>query len=318
VAAAFDLILDLHVKKRHFADAIYCVDEVETHLHTRVQGSLVREMVNILPEGAQLWITSHSLGVLREAQAMAAAAPGTVSIVDFEGVDPDIPREIAPSNLDRVTWEKFLSLTLDDLAGLVAPKVVVVCEGSSVGNRRKDFDAEIYNRVLGSRTPGVLFVSGGSSSQVSATGVSIRDTLRPMLPGSSVIALADRDDKSESEVSDFESEGDITLSQRNLESFLFADDVIEALVRDAGRDELLPDALKLKQDAVRSSIARGKPADDLKSAAGEIYTGLKQLLGLQRCGNNTDAFMRDTLAPLIAPPLPTYAALKSAIIDRVL
>ena len=38
--AAFDLLLDLHVKKKYFADAIYCIDEVETHLHTKVQGTL--------------------------------------------------------------------------------------------------------------------------------------------------------------------------------------------------------------------------------------------------------------------------------------
>ena len=36
--AAFDLLLDLHVKKKFFADAVYCIDEIETHLHTRVQG----------------------------------------------------------------------------------------------------------------------------------------------------------------------------------------------------------------------------------------------------------------------------------------
>jgi hypothetical protein len=56
----------------------------------------------------------------------------------------------------------------------------------------------------------------------------------------------------------------------------------------------------------------------LKSAAGEIYVGLKKLLELQRCGNNVDAFMRDTLAPLVQPPMPSYQALKAAIIDRVL
>jgi energy-coupling factor transporter ATP-binding protein EcfA2 len=30
--AAFDLLLDLHVKKRFFPDAIYCIDEIEAHL----------------------------------------------------------------------------------------------------------------------------------------------------------------------------------------------------------------------------------------------------------------------------------------------
>ena len=93
--------------------------------------------------------------------------------------------------------------------------------------------------------------------------------------------------------------------------------MIEALLAVEQKEAQLPAALQIKKHALANSTARGNPADDLKSAAGEIYTELKKLLGLQRCGNNTDAFMRDTLAPLVAPPMATYEALKSAIIDRL-
>lgn len=316
--AAFDLLLDLHVKKKFFADAVYCIDEVETHLHTRLQGVLLRELVEILPEASQLWVTTHSLGVLRRAQEMAASDPASVCVIDFDGVDPDVPRELVPSNLGRLSWEKLLSITLDDLSTRIAPAIVVVCEGSSMGNRRKDFDAEIYNRILGTYCPHVLFISGGSSNQVGATGVSVRAMLSRILPAAKIWALADRDDKSDEEVAERESEGMITLSQRNLESFLFADDVIEALVSREGKLPVLEDAHAIKREALSNSVARGHPPDDLKSAAGEIYTGLKKLLGLQRCGNNTDAFMRDTLAPLVTPAMSSYQELKATIIDRLL
>ncbi len=315
--AAFDLILDLHVKRKFFTDSIYCVDELETHLHTRVQGALVKEMVNILPEACQLWITTHSLGILRAAQEMIASDAASVCLIDFDGVDPDVPRQLIPSSLGRVTWEKLLSITLDDLSQRIAPKTVVICEGSSVGTRRKDFDAEIYNRVLGSRHPDVLFVSGGSSNQVNATGVSIRDALGRILPSSKFSSLSDRDDKSEAEVKEIESKGNLVLPQRNLESFLFADDVIEALLTREQKASHLAAALQIKQRALANSTGRGNAPDDLKSAAGEIYTELKRFVGLQRCGNSTDSFMRDTLAPLVAPSMPTYEALKAAIIDRL-
>jgi hypothetical protein len=141
--AAFDLLLDLHTKKRFFSDAIYCIDEMETHLHTRVQGTLLKELFAILPDDAQLWITTHSLGVLRAAQELATEATGSVCVIDFDGVDPDEPREISPSSLGRVSWEKMLSIALDDLSQRIAPNILVVCEGSA-GTRRKDFDAEIY------------------------------------------------------------------------------------------------------------------------------------------------------------------------------
>lgn len=315
--AAFDLLLDLHVKKKFFGDAVYCVDELETHLHTKIQGALIREMVKILPEDAQLWATTHSLGVLRAAQELSIEKPGSVAVIDFDSVDPDIPREIMPSNLGRLSWEKLLSIALDDLSQQVAPRIVVICEGSSIGNRRKDFDAEIYNRILGSQTPDVLFISGGSSNQIASSGVSIRQTLANIIPTSKILAVCDRDDKSPAEVTLFEASGDIVLPYRNLESFMFADDVIEALVLREGKDELLSGALRVKQDAIANSVQRGNPLDDLKSAAGEIYVGLKRLLELQRCGSNAEMFMRDTLAPLVDAPMPTYRALKAAIIDRL-
>jgi hypothetical protein len=315
--AAFDLLLDLHVKKKYFADAIYCIDEVETHLHTKVQGALVREMVAILPGDSQLWVTTHSLGVLRAAQEMESAAPGSVCIIDFDGVDPDTPRELVPATLGRVSWEKMLSITLDDLSTRIAPKIVVVCEGSAVGTRRKDFDAEIYNRILGTHAPEILFISGGSSQQVAPTGISVRDALGRILPATRILALADRDDKSDQEVAEWEKRGDIVLTERNLESFLFADDVIEALVRREGKPELLAEALRIKADTLAASAGRGNARDDLKSAAGEIYVGLKKLLGLQRPGNNVDAFMRDTLAPLIVPGMASYQRLKASTVDRI-
>jgi energy-coupling factor transporter ATP-binding protein EcfA2 len=315
--AAFDLLLDLHVKKKYFSDAVYCIDEVETHLHTRIQGVLVRELLDILPGDSQLWVTTHSLGVLRAAQEMDTSAPGSVCIFDFEGIDPDIPTELLPVTLGRVAWDKLLSITLDDLSEQIAPKVVVVCEGSSIGTRRKDFDAEIYNRIFGPRVTDILFVSGGSSDQLLGTGISVRKVLDRILPRTKVIPLVDRDDKSPAEIAEWEEKGGIVLSERNLESYLFADEVIEALVKREGKQSLLDDALKIKSNALDRSVARGNAPDDIKSAAGEIYTNLKKLLGLQRAGNNTDAFMRDTLAPLIVPGMETYRKLKADIVDKI-
>ncbi len=315
--AAFDLLLDLHIKKKYFPDAVYCIDEAEAHLHTRVQGTIVREMVNILPDDSQLWVTSHSLGVLRAAQEMEVLEPGSVCIIDFDGVDPDIPAELLPVTLGRVSWEKLLSITLDDLSKRIAPKVIIVCEGSSIGSRRKDFDAEIYNRVLGTHNPDILFVSGGSSDQVTAIGVSIRETLSRILPTTKTITLVDRDDKSPTEVAESEANGEIVLGERNLESYLFSDDVIQALALRENKSNLLSEALKIKADALAASTERGNPPDDLKSAAGEIYNKLKGLLSLQRPGNNTDAFLRDTLAPLIVPGMVTYQKLKTDIMDKI-
>jgi hypothetical protein len=315
--AAFDLLLDMHLKKKYFTDTIYCIDEVEAHLHTGIQGALVRELVDILPGNSQLWVTTHSLGVLRAAQQMEASNSGSVCIIDFNGIDPDSPTELLPVTLGRVAWDKLLSITLEDLSKQMAPKFIVVCEGSSVGTRRKDFDAEIYNRIFSAYVTDILFVSGGSSNQIQNTGISLRAMLGGILPETKIIALADRDDKSATEVAEWEHSGNIVLAERNLESYLFADDVIEALVKRVDKADLLDDALEIKEKALKNSISRGNANDDLKSAAGEIYIELKRLLILQRAGNNSDAFMRDTLAPLIIPGMPTYQKLKDDIVEKV-
>ena len=312
--AAFDLILDIHIKKSYFPNAMYCIDEIESHLHTRIQGALLKELYSIVPGSSQLWVTTHSLGVLRAALELEADSKGSVCIISFDGVNPDVPTVVEPGRLDRISWEKMLSITLDDLSNRVAPEFIVVCEGSSVGNRRKDFDADIYERILRTQEPEIVFVAGGNSTQVLETGGSLRGLLERVLPETKVIALVDRDDKSDDEVAQFEG---ITLTMRNIESYLLADDVIEALVQKVEKPQLLDQALQIKQGALRQSFKRGRPRGDLKSAAGEIYNGLRYLLELEHPGGNKDAFMKDTLSPLIVPGMQTYQILKADIVDRI-
>ncbi len=314
--AAFDLILDLHLKKKFLPSAIYCIDEIETHIHTKVQGALLKEIYRIIPDDSQLWITTHSLGVLRAAQELSTEYPQSVALLDFT-IDSDIPQELTASNLDRVTWEKFMSIALDDLSPRLAPSIIVVCEGTSLGgSRRKDFDAVIYETVLTTQSPDVVFVSGGSADQLSTVGTSVQVILSRLLPNCRVVALSDRDDRSDEEVEQLFRQGTITLPLRNLECYLFQDDVIEALVRRENQIDKLPEALAIKERALERSVERGNRPDDLKSASGPIYVGLKNLLQLTRCGNTVDAFMRDTLAPLVRPGSATYQALQEAVIDQ--
>jgi len=75
-------------------------------------------------------------------------------------------------------------------------------------------------------------------------------------------------------------------------------------------------ALLIKKQAIQSSKERENSEDDIKSASGEIYNGLKDLLSLSQRGNNTDAFMRDTLAPLVTTETQLYKQLKKEIIQQ--
>ena len=66
----------------------------------------------------------------------------------------------------------------------------------------------------------------------------------------------------------------------------------------------------MRSEAASGLSHQGRPMPNL-------HTNLKWLFGLQRRGNNTDTFMRDTLAPLIAAPMPTFNALKRSVLDRL-
>jgi predicted ATPase len=315
--SAFDLLLDIHIKAKFYKDSIFCIDEMETHLHTKVQGALLKEIFAILPSNAQLWITTHSLGVMRAAQEIDRNQPGAVAVIDFDGVDSDVASVLIPSSLERISWEKMLSIALDDLSERVFPQAIVICEGSSVGNRRKNFDAEIYSRVLGGYASGIVFISGGASSQLLGSGVSVAGTIKDIVSSAKVISLCDLDDKSPREVADFEACNGLVLARRNIESYLLADDVILALAEKSGFSELFDQAIAIKSGLIAESIVRGNAPDDLKSISGSLYVQLKRLFFLQNVGNSAEAFMRDTLAPLLKPPLQSFQDLKESILDRI-
>ena len=120
--AVFDLLLDLTVKMARFKETVYCIDEPETHLNNRVQAALLDGCLAILPLNSQLWLATHSIGIMRRAQEIEAATPGTIAFLDLGDRDFDLPQTINPIKADRRFWERALRVALDDLASLVAPR----------------------------------------------------------------------------------------------------------------------------------------------------------------------------------------------------
>ncbi|MFT4300146.1 MAG: AAA family ATPase [Desulfovibrio sp.] len=317
--SAFDLILDFHLKKVFFTKTVYCVDEIETHIHTSIQGNLLKELLRILPAQSQLWVSTHSLGVVRAAQAHAAANSSEVALFDFSDLNLDEQIVLEPSSLTAASWKKCLSLALDDMSGRIAPEYVVLCEGSSSGTRRKDFDAFIYNKIFGREFPNILFVSGGNCHQVNGVADAVRNALQGILSSAKFISLADRDGKTQQEVDDALRSGTITLGRRHLEAYLFDPSNLILLAEKQGMtDATTFQEIKRKFDAaIKNSISRGNPHDDFKSASGTIYNELKQILNLNRHGNNTDEFCKHTLSGTVEQDTNIYNELKNDVIDKI-
>lgn len=316
--AAFDLLLDLIIKIEYYDNSLFFIDEPETHMHTSLQGRLIEEMYRLVPTNSQMWITSHSLGVMRKAKELSTSEPNSVAFIDFGEIDFDSATTLVPASIDGLMWEKFLSIALDGFVSSSGPEILVMCEGNINGKKRKDFDAFLYDSILKKKYPHITFVSGGSCSEVESPDHIGFKLLSQVLSSTKLVKLIDRDDKSESEVEELRKANILTTYRRNIESYLLDDELIVKLVNSVGKPELVESALDVKKVALQSSIDRGNPSDDLKLASGDIYVGLKKLLSLTRCGNNADMFMRDTMAKFLTEETAVFAEIESNIVKNIL
>lgn len=311
--AAFDLILDFVVKRRSYPDAIYCIDEPETHMNTRLQAALLGELVGLLPGNSQLWIASHSIGMMRKSREMYDADPTSVAFIDFSGHDFDQVITLSPSRPTRAFWEGVMHVALDDLAALVAPKQVVICEGNPMGavpGKNTEHDARIYEAIFGDEMPDTTFISAGSSKEVQNDFIGLATVLPKLTSGMKIIRLIDLDDHTLTDVAAFNSKGIHVLSLRHLEAYLYDDEVLAALCDSMGKPEKTADLLAAKAAAIATVVNQGHPVDDIKKAAGIIYVEAKRMLSLTQVGNDAPAFARNTLSKLIKPGMAIYNKLR--------
>lgn len=316
--AAFDLVLDLIVKSREYDNTVFCIDEPEAHMNTRLQGVLLEELFRFVPDNSQLWLTTHSIGMMRKARDLAQTNPGTIVFIDFDEKNFDLPTVITPVKPTRVFWQRVLNVAIDDLSELIAPRQVVICEGSPLGSRGRNvaLDAYCYDKIFADEFPETKFLSAGSSIEVESDRLALLEAIKALLTGSKVIRLIDRDDHSNEDVLDKKRNGIRVLSRRHLECYLYDDEVIAALCKSVGQEEKISEILDLKAIAIDKVVSQGRPRDDIKSASGEIYNILKRTLNLSGVGNDSKAFMRSTLAPLIKSEMNVYVELRADIFEQ--
>ena len=80
---AFDVLLDISLRKDVFTDSVYCIDEPDLHMHSRLQARLLDELFGLVPHSSQLWIATHSIGMIRKAIDIERSKPGSVIFLDF-------------------------------------------------------------------------------------------------------------------------------------------------------------------------------------------------------------------------------------------
>jgi hypothetical protein len=204
---------------------------------------------------------------------------------------------------------------LDDLAELVVPRSVVFCEGKRLGQcgRKPSFDVEIYSTIFSAQYPDVEFIPLGGTNEVQQDGKAFGLLLNKLAPGINTWKVFDRDDRHADEIQQLHAEGTQVLQRRDLESYLWDDEVLTALCSQQGFPEKISKLYVEKQQALQDGVAQGKPVDDIKAVTGRLYNKCKQLLNLTQCGNDAESFARLTLAPLIKPTTIIYQELETIV-----
>ncbi len=312
--AAFDLLLDFIVKKEFFDNTVFCIDEPELHMHTKLQGKLLEQLFALLPASCQLWISTHSIGMARKAAELNRANQEQVAFIDFHEQNFDQAVTLTPTKPTRQFWKNMFNTALDDLSQLVVPAKVVFCEGKRLGSggRKPAFDVAVYSTIFSSSYPDTDFIPLGGTNQVQADGKLSSMLLKKLAPGIETWMIFDRDDRSPREIQDLQAKGIKVLPLRDLESYLWGDEVLKKLATEKGQPAQ-SQQLMAEKERLLATLPVGTSKDDIKAISGQLYNYCKSQLNLTQCGNDADAFARDTLAPLVTPDTQTYQQLAAAI-----
>ena len=319
--AAFDLLLDVVVNKAAFDDSLYCVDEPEAHLSTKLQGKLLNELYRLVPGNSQLWLATHSIGMVKSAQEIRAKHPKHVVFLDMgfrpngEQRDYDKPQTIEPADPDHDFWSRHYTVALDDMAALLAPDHIVLCEGSSEDDDPA-LDESCYNKIFAREFPRTRFVSVGPATKVEKRMGDLLPVLEHIVRGTAIIRFRDRDALTPEEIEDKHT-GDVRVMSgyRNIESMLLSDGVLSRLCDSLGKSDCF-DAIRAARD---KALARGgvqHATDDFKSAAQAVHHAARSQLKLSRPGESKHAFMRDVLAPLVTADTSEYEKLRGDIFGQ--
>ncbi|MFO1186267.1 MAG: AAA family ATPase [Alphaproteobacteria bacterium] len=283
-----DIVIDLIVRSTEYDDTVYCIDEPELHLNTAIQRRLLVQIEKLIPENCQLWVATHSIGFLRALQEELA---GRCSVLDFS--TGDLFRGVhvlSPMEPTRANWQRIFSTALDDLAGLIAPKRIVYCEGRPDPNAtgsEQGVDAIVYNEIFGRSEPQTLFISAGGSGQLPKHNSIALLILQKAFVGAELILLRDRDSKSDAERQEFLADAPHhrMLQRHEIENYLLDYDVLGRFCSASGNtlDKATYDALV--GDITKEDLKQGK------------MNSLKQLA---KCGTLSDNEFLKRLAPFVS------------------
>ena len=304
--AALDLVLDMIIAKSEFKDTVFCIDEPEAHMHTKLQGPLLEQLYKLIPDNSQLWIATHSIGMVRKAQDLWHENPDSVVFLDFgnEKLDFDKKAEITPDSPNSDFWERVYEVAFGDLAELVITERTVFCES-------RGFDSECYHNIFNSRYPDLTFEPIEGKGNVIKTVKAANRALGKIAKNAMVMGIIDGDTATPGDRKRNAKDGIRILSRKTIESYLLDDEVLKKLCEDHGKSDKISDLLTAKQKALDKHGL--KPTDKLKPIVQDIHGTAQNILESVNLGIDQRSFMMDILAQCIQPSMDVYKELHEDI-----
>jgi hypothetical protein len=306
-----DLLLDLYLRKDMYNDSVYLIDEPELHISTSIQRKLMIEIDKMVGDNCQIWIATHSIGLLRSLQEELRDKS---DIIRFDG-DKQWAKEtytLKPMEKSRKNWQTLFTTALDDLTALLVPKRIIYCEGRdklSGNGSDKGMDAQVYNTIFACEYPDTLFISSGGNTELDQRSEIAIAIIGKALPQTDIWVLKDRDMASGKSAVESDRQEYLRLNPDNhrvlkrfeIENYLFDKAVLRKYCIAQGRD-----LDTVKYDNLNLDIENG----DIKSSCNAI----KNACGV--VGSVNAEIFKVGLASFITTDMPIYAELKAIIFER--
>ena len=224
----FNILINLFVRREHFTNAIYFIDELDVHLHTRLQFALLEEIAeNWIPENSQLWTASHSLGFID----YATTSDDSV-VVDFDDFDFDQPLVLSPSAKSEHIFD--IAVPRESALRVFPNRTLVLCEGTN---------APLYNAM---DLSDFLFVATRDKNAVTIQARAMDEFL----------GLIDRDFLGTEEIREIgrRHRNLLVLGYYSIESYLYHPDNISETSPDGFDATVYREAIRRNMSAVRDRL----------------------------------------------------------------
>jgi len=296
---AFDILFDLIIKTQEFNNTVIAIDEPDLHMHSSLQRNLLREIHNIIPCNCQLWIATHSIGFIRGACELAKANSNMVALLDFAEKDFDFAQVLTPEILGPGRMRKIFETAVDDLAYMIVPSTIVICEGSlqeETTTEKRKLDERIYNKIFFDQD--VLFIAGDCKATAQKAGSLLLDIVKEAGSLRKIFTLVDKDSLTAEQIKKHQARTPQQkfLGRREIENYLFGNEILKKYCENKNIDfskitnkpaDIVDDDIKPIQGAMMNQCGFTGSIEDFKIELSSfvkpdtnMYNELKNCIGL--------------------------------------